>query len=60
MDSPRRAAPLAAGRRPGYLGGVRPRWPEYVIVLCLVLLFAAGVAAIWGGDLVDLFRSADR
>jgi len=39
---------------------VRRRWPEFVIVLALVLIFAAGVAAIWGGDIVDLFRSADR
>jgi hypothetical protein len=39
---------------------MRPRWPEYVIVLGIVALFAAGVAAIWGPDILALFESGDR
>jgi hypothetical protein len=30
--------------------GVRPRWPEYVIVLCIIALGIAGGAALWGPD----------
>ena len=30
---------------------VRPRWPDVVIVIAIVLLGCAGVWAIWGYDL---------
>lgn len=30
---------------------VRPRWPDVVIVIAIVLLGCAGVWAIWGHDL---------
>ncbi len=46
--------------RTGYPRGVRPRWPEYLIGICLLLIFAAGVASIWGEDIAGLFRSGDR
>jgi hypothetical protein len=37
------------------VGAMRPRWPEYVIGICLVALFAVGVAAIWGEAIRALF-----
>lgn len=30
---------------------VRPRWPDIVIVIAIVLMGCAGVWAIWGKDL---------
>jgi hypothetical protein len=39
---------------------MRRRWPEWVIVVGILFFTGAGIAAIWGRDLVRLFRSDDE
>ena len=48
------------GVRIRYDSGMRARWPEWVIVISLVVIGLTGVAAIWGGDLKRLVVDVSR
>jgi hypothetical protein len=39
---------------------MRPRWPEWVIVVSLVVIGLTGIVAIWGGDMQRLVLDVSR
>ncbi len=39
---------------------MRPRWPEWVIAIALVVIGVTGIVAIWGGELRRLVIEVSR